>query len=243
MLWPPALPFMNCDLQFRAAPPIVEGVVLGRCWCAALRSFKGGCTAVPTWMVVEDEPDIYELLLAMFELWGIEGVAFVDGAESVSWIEDVDQGRVRGELPVLAIIDIRLPDTEIEGPQVAARLRLSPKLKNIPIVLITAYRLSVEQEADVMLESGADDLLYKPLPNMLELRAKLNEIMAQRQSAADSEEPELPTEDETSDQAEDELEHEPEQQVAAPAKTAKKNETDHSADSGQGTSSAPADPA
>ena len=32
-------------------------------------------------MVVEDEPDIYELLLAMFEMWGIEGVAFVDGEE------------------------------------------------------------------------------------------------------------------------------------------------------------------
>ena len=42
-----------------------------------------------TWMVVEDEPDIYEVLLAMFGIWGIEGVAFVDGEEAVSWIEDV----------------------------------------------------------------------------------------------------------------------------------------------------------
>ena len=48
------------------------------------------------WMVVEDEPDIYDLLLAMFEMWGIEGVAFVDGEEAVAWIEDVENGRVKG---------------------------------------------------------------------------------------------------------------------------------------------------
>ena len=82
-----------------------------------------GESRLPTWMVVEDEPDIYDVLLAMFEIWGIDGVAFVDGAEAVAWIESVDQGRVRGELPELAILDIRLP--EISGPEVSARLRRS----------------------------------------------------------------------------------------------------------------------
>ena len=76
-------------------------------------------------MVVEDEPDIYDVLLAMFEIWGIEGVAFVDGAEAVSWIEDVDRGNVVGELPELAILDIRLP--EVPGPEVGARLRRSER--------------------------------------------------------------------------------------------------------------------
>lgn len=59
-------------------------------------------------MVVEDEPDIYEVLLAMFEMWGIEGVAFVDGEEAIAWIDDVDNGRFQGELPELALLDIRL---------------------------------------------------------------------------------------------------------------------------------------
>ena len=61
---------------------------------------------LPGW-VVEDEPDIYEVLLAMFEMWGIDGVAFVDGDEAVAWIDDVDSGRYRGELPELALLDIR----------------------------------------------------------------------------------------------------------------------------------------
>ncbi len=127
-------------------------------------------------MVVEDEPDIYDVLLAMFEIWGIEGVAFVDGAEAVSWIEDVDQGRTRGELPELAILDIRLP--EISGPEVGARLRLSPILGQIAIVLITAYHMSPEEEARVIEQAQADLLLYKPLPAMLELRAAMDRVIA-----------------------------------------------------------------
>jgi len=127
-------------------------------------------------MVVEDEPDIYDVLLAMFEIWGIEGVAFVDGAEAVAWIEDVDQGRVRGELPELAILDIRLP--EVSGPEVGARLRRSPILGDIAIVLITAYRLSPTEEAAVITQAQADLLMYKPLPVMIELRTAMDGVIA-----------------------------------------------------------------
>jgi CheY-like chemotaxis protein len=127
-------------------------------------------------MVVEDEPDIYDVLLAMFEIWGIEGVAFVDGAEAVAWIDDVDQGRVRGELPELAILDIRLP--EVSGPEVGNRLRRSPVLGDIAIVLITAYRLKPEEEQAVIAEAQADLLMYKPLPAMAELRATMDAVIA-----------------------------------------------------------------
>jgi CheY-like chemotaxis protein len=132
-------------------------------------------------MVVEDEPDIYDVLLAMFEIWGIEGVAFVDGAEAVSWIEDVDQGRVRGELPELAILDIRLP--EVSGPEVGNRLRKSPILGDIAIVLITAYRLSPEEEEKVIKQAQADLLMYKPLPAMAELRSTMDSVIAKHKKA------------------------------------------------------------
>lgn len=137
---------------------------------------KQGSRTLPTWMVVEDEPDIYDVLLAMFEIWGIEGVAFVDGAEAVSWIDDVDHGRTRGELPELAILDIRLP--EVSGPEVGMRLRKSPILSGVAIVLITAYHMSPEEEAAVLKQAQADLLLYKPLPAMLELRAAMDRVIA-----------------------------------------------------------------
>jgi CheY-like chemotaxis protein len=137
---------------------------------------------LPTWMVVEDEPDIYDVLLAMFEIWGIDGVAFVDGAEAVSWIEDVDQHRVGGELPELALLDVRLP--EVSGPEVGARLRASAALGNTAIVLITAYHLSPEQEKDAIAQAQADLLLRKPLPALAELRAQLAEVVAKRRQLA-----------------------------------------------------------
>ncbi len=134
-----------------------------------------------TWMVVEDEPDIYEVLLAMFEMWGIEGVAFVDGEEAVSWIEDVDRGRFKGELPELALLDIRLPG-EIKGQMVGERLRKSPILGQIAIVMSTAFKLSADEERLMMTQAGADKLVYKPLPKFNELQRMLEEVITQRRT-------------------------------------------------------------
>jgi CheY-like chemotaxis protein len=134
-----------------------------------------------TWMVVEDEPDIYEVLLAMFEMWGIEGVAFVDGEEAAAWIDDVNNGRFQGELPELALLDIRLPG-KISGPEVGERLRKSPILGKIAIVLSTAYRLNAEEERKVVQQADADKLMYKPLPRFTELQQVLEEVIAQRRA-------------------------------------------------------------
>lgn len=135
---------------------------------------------MPTWMVAEDEPDIYDVLLAMFGMWGIDGVAFTDGAEAVAWIEEVDAGHVRGDLPELAILDIKLPD--VTGPEVGARLRASPVLHNIAIVLITAYYLTPAEEREAIALAQADLLLYKPLPGFQELREKLDQVLARRKA-------------------------------------------------------------
>lgn len=135
-------------------------------------------------MVVEDEPDIYEVLLAMFGIWGIEGVAFVDGEEAINWIEDVDQKRFQGELPELALLDIRLPG-DVQGPMVGERLRQSKVLGNVAIVLITAYKLTPAEEEAVKKTAGADKLLYKPLPKISELQHLLEDLIAMRRNMAD----------------------------------------------------------
>jgi len=132
-------------------------------------------------MVVEDEPDIYEVLLAMFGIWGIEGVAFVDGEEAVSWIDDVDNARFQGELPELALLDIRLPG-EINGPVVGERLRASKTLGDVAIVLTTAYKLTPDEEKSVIKSAGADLLIYKPLPKFGELQGILEDTIAKRRA-------------------------------------------------------------
>lgn len=133
-------------------------------------------------MVVEDEPDIYEVLMAMFGIWGIDGMAFVDGEEAVAWIEDVENGNYQGELPELALLDIRLPG-DIDGPTVGEYIRNCAPLKDIAVVLTTAYKLTREEETKFMRQSGADRLIYKPLPKFGELQNVLENTIAERRES------------------------------------------------------------
>jgi CheY-like chemotaxis protein len=131
-----------------------------------------------TWMVVEDEPDLFDTLLALFEIWSIDGVAFTNGTDAFQWIDDVDRGNVETNIPELAVLDIRLPGAS--GPEIAQRLRKSPILGDIAIVLITAYHLTAMEEEKIVKEAQADWLTYKPLPAPAEFRALLQNAIAKR---------------------------------------------------------------
>lgn len=131
-----------------------------------------------TWMLVEDEPGMYEMVLAMYEILGINGVSFTNGEDALAWIDEVDNGYA-DEVPELALLDIRLPG-DTSGPDVGARLRRSPTLKNAAIVLMTAYRLTPDEEKAFISHAKADLFLQKPLPKQPELTALLHEVIAKR---------------------------------------------------------------
>ena len=132
-----------------------------------------------TWMIVEDEPGIYEMLLAMSEVLGNEGIAFVDGDEAIAWVDEVDGGRFEGELPELALLDIRLP-TSTSGPMVGARLRKSPTVGQMGVILMTAYHLKDDEKQELIAQAGADLLLTKPLPSVGVMQTTLAEVVAKR---------------------------------------------------------------
>lgn len=131
---------------------------------------------MPTWIVVEDEPDLYETLLALFEIWSIDGVAFTTGTDAIRWIDDIDNKNIETDIPELALLDIRLPG--VNGDEVAHRLRQSPALKNIAIVLMTAYHLPPSKEKEILQRAQTKHLVYKPLPNPADFRAVLQSAIA-----------------------------------------------------------------
>jgi CheY-like chemotaxis protein len=139
-----------------------------------------------TWMVVEDEPDLYDTLLALFEIWSIDGVAFTNGTDAIKWIEDVDKGRSDTNIPELALLDIRLPGAT--GPEIGQRLRTSLVLNDIAIVMMTAYHLTPQEEEKIIAQAKANTLLYKPLPAPNEFRTILQNAI-NNQSRSESEKP------------------------------------------------------
>ncbi len=136
-----------------------------------------------TWMLVEDEPDLYDMVLAMYDTLGINGVAFANGEEAAEWLNAVDNGHFHDELPELALVDIRLPG-DMQGTEVAEQMRRSKVLGNMTIILMTAYRLSPTEEQVILQTTKADKLIYKPLPGLDRLERLFHELIYTRNSAS-----------------------------------------------------------
>jgi DNA-binding response OmpR family regulator len=101
-------------------------------------------------LVVEDEPNLVQLLKAGLEAGHYEVVTAKDGQEALEM--------TRLEKPDLIILDIMLP--KIDGYKVAARLKDDEDLKDIPIVMLTARCLT--QDIKKTMENGAVCYVQKP---------------------------------------------------------------------------------
>jgi len=112
-------------------------------------------------LVVEDEPDIRELLEHALGREGFDVTCVGDGNAALT--------AARRESPDLMLLDLMLPG--IDGLAVCRRLREDPATAGISIIMVTAKG----EESDVVLGLGlgADDYVAKPFkPNELVARVK-----------------------------------------------------------------------
>jgi PleD family two-component response regulator len=115
-------------------------------------------------LIVEDDLDVAEMLNAYFRVQGYE-------VFTVNWGEDgVRAGQTI--LPDLVILDIRLPD--IDGFEVARRLRVDRRTNEIPIIFLTEKRERVDRLQGF--EVGADDYITKPF-DVQELRLRVRNAL------------------------------------------------------------------
>jgi CheY-like chemotaxis protein len=131
-----------------------------------------------TWLLVEDDPDIRNVVAVMMQLWGEKPLALSDGNAAWSWLDGVIAGTYKGDLPDLALMDIRMPGHT--GDQIAARIRVTERLKNIPIILMTAFTLSETEVQNMVERAGIDHLVKKPLPDMDDFRTTLYRVRDER---------------------------------------------------------------
>jgi CheY-like chemotaxis protein len=143
-------------------------------------SRPAGLEVILTWLLVEDDTDIRNVVAVMISVWGEKPLSFADGNAAWAWLDSVANGTYTGELPELALMDIRMPG--YTGDKVAARIRQTAPIKDIPIILMTAFSLS-EAEIQVMMEqAGIDHLINKPLPDMLDFKAILYRVRDERRA-------------------------------------------------------------
>jgi len=113
-------------------------------------------------LYIEDNPDNMMLVQRALEARGYHLIKAMKGVEGVATAER--------ETIDLILLDINLPD--IDGYEVARRLRASPKheLSTVPIIAVTANAL--KGDAEKALNAGCDVYMSKPI-NIRELWARV----------------------------------------------------------------------
>lgn len=113
-------------------------------------------------LIIEDEPNIRELILYNLKTNGYDGIAAEDGIMGITM--------VHREKPDLILLDIMLPGKS--GYDICKELR--DEGNNTPIIMITAKTEEVDKVMG--LEFGADDYISKPF-GIRELMARIKAVL------------------------------------------------------------------
>lgn len=120
--------------------------------------------SISTVLVVDDNPQNLELLLAYLEDVDCKTVSATEGAEAVDKAKQI--------LPDLILLDVMMP--KMSGFEVCKKLKNDPRTTDIPIIMVTA--LSELGDIERAIDSGTDDFLSKPV-NRLELITRVKTML------------------------------------------------------------------
>jgi two-component system alkaline phosphatase synthesis response regulator PhoP len=102
-------------------------------------------------LLVDDEPDILEILSYNLSAEGYQISTATNGVEAVK--------KAKKHLPHLIIMDVMMP--EMDGIEACEKIRMLPQLKDTIITFLTARGEDYSQVAGF--EAGADDYITKPI--------------------------------------------------------------------------------
>ena len=119
-------------------------------------------------MVVDDEPDVVDLVKLVLESDGFNVVMAYSGKEA---LEKIGQ-----EMPDLVLLDIMMP--QMDGWEVYSRIRANPKTKDIPVAMLTAKSQSIDKMIGLHVVK-VDDYITKPFGRS-ELLERVKRILKEK---------------------------------------------------------------
>ena len=118
--------------------------------------------------VVDDEPDMVELLATILKGEGHEVETYTDGRAALA--------RVLEEPPDLLLLDLMMPD--LDGFELLKLLRLDSRGRNV-VVLVVSARTGHRAQLET-LQLGANAYIYKPF-SPRELAGQVRHLLAERE--------------------------------------------------------------
>ncbi len=115
-------------------------------------------------LVVEDHPDMLEVLTWQMEMMGYSVITAKQGKEAVA--------KAIEEKPQLILMDIMMPG--MDGREATRLIRANAETQNIPILAATV--LFRESDINSCLEAGCNDFILKPF-TFQELKGKIQEFL------------------------------------------------------------------
>ena len=100
---------------------------------------------------VEDEPDMIDLVKLILERQNFEVIGAMGGKEGIELI--------RQEKPDLVLLDLMMPD--MDGWEVYRQVRADYRLKDIPIIVVTAKAQSIDKVLGLHI-AKVEDYVTKP---------------------------------------------------------------------------------
>lgn len=123
-------------------------------------------------LIVDDDADARELVMAMIEASGYEIQTAVNGREA---LDEITRAQ-----PDVVILDLMLP--EMDGFEVVHRLSLNPDWRAIPVILLTARDLSHEERR--ALDLGTARIIQKGSFSRDELLGEIKSVMGAKAESA-----------------------------------------------------------
>jgi two-component system, response regulator len=127
-----------------------------------VRSLDGAGPPTGAILLVEDDPKDVEFTLAAFKAAKLANPVQVvsDGAAALEILAEVASGKARDQaIPQLVLLDLHLP--KLHGLEVLRRIRADRRLKQMPVVVLTASRS--DRDVQEAMRLGANAYLTKPV--------------------------------------------------------------------------------